>query len=85
MITLLLSTLKSGAKVQLITDIDKEKEIYLGENGETGPLDMIGLGVNELRENIVDENMYVHCNICKEVFPAKFNDEGFVEIKKEEE
>jgi len=32
MITLLLSTLKSGAKVQLIIDIDKEKEIYLCEN-----------------------------------------------------
>jgi len=32
MITLLLSTLKSGAKVQLIIDIDKEKGIYLCEN-----------------------------------------------------
>ena len=31
MITLLLSSLKSGAKVQLIIDIDKEKEIYLRE------------------------------------------------------
>ena len=29
MITLLLSSLKSGAKVQLIIDIDKEKGIYL--------------------------------------------------------
>ena len=32
MITLLLSSLKSGAKVQLIIDIDKEKGIYLCED-----------------------------------------------------
>ena len=32
MITLLLSTLKSGAKVQLIINIYKEKGIYLCEN-----------------------------------------------------
>jgi hypothetical protein len=31
MITLLLSSLKSGAKVQLIIDIDKEKGIYLAK------------------------------------------------------
>lgn len=77
---------KCGANhncLRLLAPVDSQ--IYLGENGETGPLDMVGLGVNELRENIVDENMYVHCNICKEVFPAKFNDDGIIEIKKEEE
>ena len=31
MITLLLSSLKSGAKVQLLIDIDKEKGIYLAK------------------------------------------------------
>jgi len=62
-----------------------DSEIYLGENGETGPLDTIGVGVNEIRENIVDENMYVHCNICKEAFPAVFNDEGLITIQKEDD
>ena len=72
----------SNSCLRLLASVDSQ--IYLDENGATGPLDTIGMNIETLREKIVKDNLQVHCNICGENYPAEFND-GIVEIKKEEE
>lgn len=73
----------SNSCLRLLASVDSK--IYLDENGITGPLDMIGMNIETLRENIVKDNLQIHCNICGKNYPAQFNDDGIVEIKKEEE
>ena len=72
----------SNSCLRLLASVDSK--IYLDENGMTGPLDTIGMNIETLRENIIKDNLQIHCNICGENYPAKFSD-GIVEIKKEEE
>ena len=73
----------SNSCLRLLASVDSK--IYLDENGMTGPLDMVGMNIETLRENIIKDNLKVHCNICGEIYPAQFNDDSIVEIKKEEE
>ena len=76
---------KCGAShscLRLLATVDSQ--IYLDENGVTGPLDTIGMNIEILREKIVKDNLQIHCNICGENYPAEFND-GIVEIKKEDD
>lgn len=72
----------SSSCLRLLASVDSK--IYLDENGITGPLDTVGIDIETLRENIIKDNLQIHCNICGENYLAQFNDDGIVEIKKEE-
>ncbi len=57
-----------------------DMEIYLGEDGDTQKLDLNGWSIEDIRENIVEDDMEVYCKNCNDFFNAKFNDEGFIKI-----